>query len=170
MCWSLDANDVFAARAARKSATATLRSFTSCETALGDAELVIGELLSNAARHADGHVCLELSLVDGHAEVSVHDTSASFAIDMKRPPDEFSENGRGLFIVSELARRVSVLPVSGMGKRVSVLLDLPVSESDSLGAPHCTRLWLRHEQGVCLAPRVAKYRPTEERRPEFGAP
>ena len=157
MCWTLDANDMRAARAARKAATATLRAFTSCEETLGAAELVIGELLSNAARHADGNVCLEIGRCDGHAQISVHDTAATFAMDVRRPLDDYSERGRGLFIISELARKVSVLPVSGMGKRVSVLLNLPVPDTDL--APPCARTWLRHDVGVCLAPRIARFMP-----------
>jgi anti-sigma regulatory factor (Ser/Thr protein kinase) len=156
MCWSLDANDGRAARAARKAATAVLSAYTTSEETLCAAELVIGELLSNAVRHADGNVCLELSRVDGHAQISVHDTCASFALDISRPPDQYSESGRGLFLISELARRVSVVPHGGIGKRVSVMLDLPVSESDAF-EPTCLRNWLREEDGVCLHPRVARY-------------
>jgi len=165
----LNANDMGAARKARKAATASLRSLTSCEDTLGAAELVIGELLSNAARHADGNVCLEIGLVDGHAEVSVHDTAPSFALDLSRPPDEYSESGRGLMIITELARKVSVLPLSGMGKRVSVLLDLPVADPAFMEPP-CQRTWLHHEIGVCMAPRVAKYFPELVVGPENGTP
>jgi anti-sigma regulatory factor (Ser/Thr protein kinase) len=158
MCWSLDANDVRAARAARKAATAVLRAFTSCDETLGAAELIIGELLSNAARHADGNVCLELGRDGGVAQVSVHDTAASFTLDINRPPDEFSENGRGLYIISELALKISVFPLTGMGKRVLVTLDLPVPDRAEL-APSCSRMWLRHEDGVCMRPRIVKYHP-----------
>ncbi|GAC1549777.1 MAG: hypothetical protein NVS3B16_23730 [Vulcanimicrobiaceae bacterium] len=158
MCWSLDANDAEAARTARKAATAILRTHATTEDVVGGAELVIGELLSNAARHADGRVCLELGLADGHAQISVHDTSPAFTLDFNRPPDEYSENGRGLFIISELARKVSVTPVHGMGKRVTVTLDLPVTVEDAF-APTCGRQWLRHDRGVCLHPRVARYHP-----------
>jgi len=156
MCWSLNANDARATREARKAATATLREHTASNDALGAAELIIGELLSNAARHADGHVCLELGLADGHAQISVHDTSPAFALDFKRPPDHFSESGRGLYIISELARTISVTPISGMGKRVTVTLDLPV-EREGAFEPTCLRTWLRHDDGVCLRPRIAKY-------------
>ncbi len=156
MCWNLNANDAHAARAARKAATAQLREHAASEDVLGGAELIIGELLSNAARHANGHVCLELGLAEGHAQISVHDTSPAFALDLNRPPHEFSESGRGLFIISELARKMSVIPVNGIGKCVSVTLDLPVEVQDAF-APTCIRQWLRHEDGVCLHPRVALY-------------
>ena len=156
MCWSLNANDPQAARDARKAATARLREHAASDDVLGSAELVIGELLSNAARHADGHVCLELGTEGGHAQISVHDTSPSFNLDFRRPPDEFGESGRGLFIISELAQRVSVAPVDGMGKRVTVTLDLPVALENAF-APPCVRPWLRHDTGICLHPRVALY-------------
>ncbi len=156
MCWSLNTNDARAAREARKAATAQLSEHTTSSDALGAAELIIGELLSNAARHADGHVCLELSLAEGHAQISVHDTSPSFAMDFNRPPDTFSENGRGLYIISELARTISVTPLNGMGKRVTVTLDLPVQRENAF-APTCIKPWLRHNASVCMHPRIARY-------------
>jgi anti-sigma regulatory factor (Ser/Thr protein kinase) len=152
-CWTLDACDVFAARTARKEATAALAALTDAVEVLAAAELIIGELLSNAARHADGKVCLELGRVDGHAEISVHDSSTAFALEIAAP-DAMAEKGRGLYIISKLARRIDVEPFTGIGKRVSVTLDLPVAE-DVL--PHCSRAWLHHESGVCMAPRVARY-------------
>jgi anti-sigma regulatory factor (Ser/Thr protein kinase) len=157
MCWTLDANDARSARAVRKAATEALQALTDSPETLGAAELIIGELLSNAARHADGHVCLELERVEGNAQVIVHDTSAEFALDIRRPPDEFSEHGRGLFIISELARKIAVVPLNGMGKRVTVTLDMPIVNEPAFQP--CLRRWLRHENGVCLRPRVAKYLP-----------
>ncbi len=158
MCWSLNANDVRAAREARKEATLRLGRHTASLHALGAAELIIGELLSNAARHAGGHVCLELGFNGGHAQISVHDTSPAFAMDFSRPPDTFSESGRGLYIISELARKIAVKPLSGIGKCVTVVLDLPVEQHDAF-EPACSRTWLRHEEGVCMRPRIAKYDP-----------
>ncbi|MBD5655501.1 MAG: ATP-binding protein [Candidatus Eremiobacteraeota bacterium] len=146
-----------AAQGVRKAATATLRQYTNSAETLGAAELIIGELLSNAARHADGHVCLELDCADGNAQVSVHDTSEAFELDIRRPPNEFSEDGRGLFIISELARKISVVPLNGMGKRITVTLDMPIDDAPAFEA--CQRRWLRHEQGVCMRPRVVKYLP-----------
>ena len=162
MCWTLDASDVHAARATRKAATAALRTLTDSEESIGAAELVIGELLSNAARHTDGNVCLELGTEDGHAEISVYDSSTDFAMDVKRPLDEMAENGRGLYIISKLARRLSIHPLDGVGKRVSVTLELPYSEPVA-SFPTCGRRWLRHDSGLCLAPRLARYRDTDDR-------
>ena len=157
MCWTLDASDVHAARATRKAATAALRKLTDSEEKLGAAELIIGELLSNAARHTDGNVCLELGREDGQAEVSLYDSSTDFAMEVRRPADEMAENGRGLYIISTLARRMSIHPFDGVGKRVSVTLELPYSEA-AVALPTCDRKWLRHDSGLCLAPRLARFR------------
>jgi len=158
MCWSLDSNDVHAARSARSAATATLRQITTSADNLVAAELVIGELLSNTVRHADGYACLELRVFDGNAEVCVHDTSPAFALDIRPPNDDFSECGRGLFIVSELALRIRVAPADGIGKCVSVVLDLPIDPSIRFLNP-CGRPWLRHVSGPCMAPRLARFHP-----------
>jgi anti-sigma regulatory factor (Ser/Thr protein kinase) len=159
MCWSLNAADHDAARVARKAATATLRALTPSPDALADAELIIGELLANAARHANGPVCLELSARSGAAEVSVHDTSPEFAVDVRRPVDDFSESGRGLLIISELARRITVVPLAGIGKCVTVTLDIPVPPTVRALEPPCERTWLRDQTGVCFRPRIATYHP-----------
>ncbi len=117
----------------------------------------MGELLSNAARHADGHVCLELSVDEGFVTLSVHDTSPTFALEIKRPMDEMSESGRGLFIISKLADRIDVTPLTNIGKCVSVRLNVPVSVGDSF-AP-CSRHWLRGGGRVCMGPLIARYQP-----------
>ena len=157
MCWSLDANDALAARSARKGAAAALGELTNDPDIVGAAELIVGELLSNAARHADGHVCLEICAVDGFATISVHDTSPSFAVEIKRPLDEMSESGRGLFIVSKLAERIDVTPLTNIGKCVSVRLGLPVSAGNSIKP--CSRQWLRGGGKVCMGPLIARYQP-----------
>ena len=157
MCWSLDANDALAARSARKGAAAALGELTNDPDIVGAAELIVGELLSNAARHADGHVCLEISAVDGFATISVHDTSPSFAVEIRRPIDEMSESGRGLFIVSKLAERIDVIPQTNIGKCVSVRLGLPVAHANPFKP--CSRHWLRGGGKVCMGPLIARYQP-----------
>jgi anti-sigma regulatory factor (Ser/Thr protein kinase) len=151
MCWSLDAADHTAARAARKAATAALRAFSRDEDALAAAELVIGELLANVSRHASGQICLELSASEGLAQVSVHDTAPNFAFDIRRPVDQFSESGRGMLIISELARRIDIVPLAGVGKRVTVTLDFPLPASGAFERP-CDRERSHEQNGVCLRP------------------
>jgi len=145
------------ARSARKAAAAALGELTDDDDIVAAAELIVGELLSNAARHADGHVCLEISAVDGFVTLSVHDTPPLFAMEIRRPIDEMSESGRGLFIVSKLAERIDVTPITGVGKCVSVRLSLPVTANDPFKT--CSRPWLRGGGKVCMGPLIARYQP-----------
>jgi anti-sigma regulatory factor (Ser/Thr protein kinase) len=151
----LNANDALAARSARKSAAAALGAVTDDPEVLAAAELIVGELLANAARHADGHVCLELTVNEGFVHLCVHDASPAFAIDIRPPADELSESGRGLYIISKLADRIDVEPVTNVGKCVSVRLNLPTTASDPFEL--CSRHWLRGGGKVCMAPLLARY-------------
>ena len=157
MCWSLNSNDALAARSARKAAAAALYTVTDDPDVVSAAELIVGELLSNAARHADGHVCLELTVNEGYVTLSVHDTSPSFALEIKHPADEMSESGRGLFIISKLAERIDVTPVTNVGKCVSVRLSVPIEVGEPF--PPCSRHWLRGSGRVCMGPLIARYQP-----------
>ncbi len=87
----------------------------------------------------------------------MYDSSTDFAMEVRRPLDEMSENGRGLYIISKIARRMSIHPLDGVGKRVSVTLEFPFNAAVA-DVPRCGRQWLRHDSGLCLAPRIARYR------------
>jgi len=123
----------------------------------------VHELLANAARYAGGYACLELGVIDGFVTISLHDAAAEFTLEIRRPADELAESGRGLFLVSQLARKISVIPMNGAGKCVRVVLDLRPATM-GLSEPTCGRRWLRHEDGICMGPRIAKYYPEMTRR------
>lgn len=92
--------------AARWQLAADLRDAGITESAIGDAALVISELLSNALRHArplpDATVRVSWALADGWLEVAVEDGGAA-----TRPrathPSLSSLGGRGLAIVDHLS-------------------------------------------------------------------
>ncbi|MEU3523172.1 ATP-binding protein [Streptomyces sp. NPDC038707] len=68
------------------------------------AELVLSELLTNAVRHAgSSHILLTLHPLVDVLRIEVHDTSAS--LPQAVLPDTYSENGRGMLLVSALADR-----------------------------------------------------------------
>ena len=70
------------------------------------AEVIYGELISNAIRHAAGSVRVRLDWQNDFPTLSVHDeqraTVTRRAIAL--PEDPLAESGRGLFIVKTLAR------------------------------------------------------------------
>jgi len=66
-----------------------------------DAILVVSELVTNAALHGRGPVVLEVSVEDAAIVIAVSDTGDEDPV--RQPPDQLSEDGRGLRIVDRLA-------------------------------------------------------------------
>ncbi|MFJ7149240.1 ATP-binding protein [Streptomyces sp. NPDC100445] len=91
-----------------------------------DAQLVVSELVTNAAKHAPGPCALRLELLAGALRVSVTDTSRQPP--RRRPPDPRRIGGHGLNLVSMLSRGLEVtwLP---QGKRVSTTVPLLTAEA-----------------------------------------
>jgi serine/threonine-protein kinase RsbW len=88
------------------------------------AELVCGELVGNAVRHAPGRIVVRLEWDDDYPLLSVHDEGTSFRPDFRLPEDPMSEHGRGLYIVRALALSLDVMDIEGDGSQV--LARLPV--------------------------------------------
>ncbi len=68
------------------------------------AELIFGELIGNAIRHARGKVCVRLDWNAEFPVLSVRDLERHFSQPLDLPNDPFAESGRGLFIVRALAK------------------------------------------------------------------
>ena len=87
------------------------------------AELLITELVANAARHAGGQVRVQVGLRSDHLLVEVLDSSA--ALPISGPDVDWeSESGRGIALVEALADRWGADPLPS-GKRVWFELSLP---------------------------------------------
>lgn len=108
------------ARLARRFVTETLSSW------LGPrqhevAELLTGELVTNAVLHAHTDVAVTVSLARTVVRIEVEDGS-------DRPPvpvdaDDYAGSGRGLRLVDDLSDGWGVEPVAGGGKTVWFVLD-----------------------------------------------
>jgi anti-sigma regulatory factor (Ser/Thr protein kinase) len=96
------------------------------EDHLGDALVVVSELVTNAVRHAP---CPEIGVTvtcgDGLVLIEVEDSSASPPI-LHHVPEAGTEGGRGLGLVQSLTADWGWTPWDGGAKRVWALL--PVSE------------------------------------------
>jgi len=88
------------------------------------AELVYGELIGNAVRHAPGRITVRLAWDGDCPTLVVHDEGRSFQPKIALPYDPLAESGRGLFIVRTLALDFRVEDVVGDGSRV--IARLPV--------------------------------------------
>ena len=88
---------------------------------IGDATLIVSELVTNATRH--GGTCrLRLHASDTQVTVEVYDDSPGRP--RVRPLTTWGESGRGLAMVRCLAQRLDIDPDSGGGKRVRAVLAL----------------------------------------------
>ncbi|HEU0132708.1 MAG TPA: ATP-binding protein [Mycobacteriales bacterium] len=82
---------------------------------LDDVALVVSELVTNAVLHGVGDVVLDVTVDDRAVRVEVADAAPTLAPPREAAPD--GESGRGLLLVSRLARRWGVRP-EGRGKVV----------------------------------------------------
>lgn len=90
----------------------------------GGAELICGELIANAVRHAPGHVTVSLDWTDDAPTVTIADDGPAFSIVRPLPADALAETGRGLFIVRSLARKIELDSLPTFGTKITV--ELPV--------------------------------------------
>ena len=110
-----------AARLARGTAQLACRAWrvsSACEVAA----LAVSELVGNAVRHGgSGRLTLRLSMTPRRLRLEVIDSSPGTPV-VRQPPRD-AENGRGLWMVAELATRWGVEPTPG-GKSVWVEIAL----------------------------------------------
>lgn len=122
--WRFDVGDP-------KAAYAIQHELIDFATAIGDpgdaevnaCQLILSELIGNAVRHAPGPLSIAIS-VDDHVWLHLVDEGPGFEFRSALPIDLWAESGRGLFLISALARSVQAEPLPGRGTYVRVCLPL----------------------------------------------
>ena len=120
--WSFPSLDADALHDLRKEFRAVLRVRDYGEVGIEAAELVLGELLGNAIRHAPGPVRVALDAANGTGVLHVIDEGPGFERAPMLPLDPLSESGRGLFIVNQLTREFSVTRRHPSGSHARAIL------------------------------------------------
>lgn len=121
--WSFDTSDAARAHAVRHEAAAFLRCFGPSSEELFHAELVIGELIANTVEHAPGTVQLDIDWTGERPVITMRDTGPGLAPSPETAlPDDLSEKGRGLYLVSSLAKDLDIESVPGNGTTLRVVL------------------------------------------------
>ncbi len=117
--WSLHTDDEVSVVAARRTFTMALREHGATSEDIAVAEIVFGELVSNAVRYAPGPVDVIADWSGPDPVLHVLDSGTGFRHISMVPPDLLSESGRGLFIVSALTHdfRISKEPPGGSHAR-----------------------------------------------------
>lgn len=99
------------------------------------AEVVFGELVGNAVRHAPGPIHITAH-VDGVVVLEVCDTGPHFDLSVG-PPHLHSESGRGLYIVSLLTSDLRSVN-TGSGNRVTAILQMAEPAGTPTGGEPCS--------------------------------
>lgn len=124
--WQFEASDARSAYAMRDEYAETLRQFCDLnEDQMNTCQLVFAELIGNAVRHAPGPLSVSLEFRDEAVILHVVDMGPGFAYEPRLPRNLWAESGRGLYLVSVLARDVHVERIPGIGSHISV--SLPIS-------------------------------------------
>ena len=121
--WTFDVDDAEDAKTARRAIAAALQTHHMAPDYVIVAELIVSELLGNVVRYASGRVHV---ILDQSAEVPVlHviDNGEGFEHNPRLPADTFAENGRGLYIVAELAREFTISRAPNGGSHARVVLE-----------------------------------------------
>jgi serine phosphatase RsbU (regulator of sigma subunit)/anti-sigma regulatory factor (Ser/Thr protein kinase) len=103
------------------------RILTTCdadEEQLSTCGLIFAELIGNAVRHAPGSLAVSLEDRDGAFILHIIDKGPGFGYEPTLPGNIWAESGRGLFLISKLAREVSVEQIPGLGSHIAVVLPI----------------------------------------------
>ena len=120
--WHLEAHDFDGARKVRRLLRMLLQELGTKTSDFQGAEVICGELVTNALRYSDNAVNVELLHELGEFRLEVEDTGGCFDIQaVGQWPTAEAEGGRGLLLVSELADEVSVARGEGSCKVSAIL-------------------------------------------------
>ncbi len=135
--WRFEAADARAAYSMRDEYFRTLVRL--CDVEGGDLSacaLIFLELVGNVVRHAPGPLSVSLELCEDDVVLHMIDKGRGFSYAPALPASVWAESGRGLFLVSTLAREVRVERIPGLGSHL--IVTLPVRRKREVGAaPSC---------------------------------
>jgi anti-sigma regulatory factor (Ser/Thr protein kinase) len=119
--WRFDVDNPAAAYALKSELMETLRRLSKMTPEQeDDCQAIFSELVGNAVRHAPGALSISISSDDGGLELHIIDEGPGFSGDPSLPDDLWSESGRGLFLIKELAKELTIERLPGYGSHIRV--------------------------------------------------
>jgi len=124
--WQFSAEDARSAYTLRHEYLHSIARLTNAsEDDLATCGLIFAELIGNVVRHAPGSLSISLQLHGDDLVLHLIDKGPGFDYEPALPANVWAESGRGLYLISRLARSVRVERLPGMGSHIAVTL--PVS-------------------------------------------
>jgi len=120
--WTLDAGEEHTTRRARLQIMERLAQRGYPENLCRYCEIILAELVGNLLRYAPGHAEMTFEWVDRHPVIRLRDCGPGFEFAAKLPFDPYSESGRGLFVIAELAADFNVTRRPDGGSDACVVL------------------------------------------------
>ena len=142
LVWKYESGAQIEAGRLRRRVMSYIRRYGAPRSDFGGAELICGELIANAVRHAPGHVTVELDWSGDAPTLTIADDGPAFPIARTLPVDALAETGRGLFIVRSLARKIELDSLPSEGTKITV--ELPVHKRN----PRWRRLTPEHGRRI----------------------
>lgn len=123
--WRFEAADARTAYSLRADYLGNLQTVCAAEPDdLSMCGVIFAELIGNAVRHAPGPLSVSLEFRGDDVILHVIDKGPGFEFEPVLPSNIWAESGRGLYLVSQLARAVAVEQIPEGGSHISVLLPL----------------------------------------------
>jgi PAS domain S-box-containing protein len=122
--WTIDSSEPSSVMSARDDLVRALRARSTPERSVCDAELIFAELIGNVVRHAPGKTEVVLDAGGRLPVLNIIDEGPGFSRAAHLPADMMREGGRGLFIVSTLAKELNVTKRVGKGSHVRAVLEV----------------------------------------------
>ena len=128
--WRFHSSDAFTAQRSRRAIAQRIAHASKPDRqGLGDAELIVGELLANTVEHAPGLVEVEFEREGVELVLTISDSGPGLVVPPASAlPGNDAESGRGLYLVRTLSRDVHFGRTSRGGTLVRVVLPLDPAE------------------------------------------
>lgn len=134
MDWAVTTSDATTARELRHEIVEFLDRHARELVDRSTVDIIVSELLTNAWRHAQGPLWVNIEWSRAHPVLRVADLGPGFELNVRMPAPE-SHGGRGLFIVDQLADDLDVARREAGGSVVSVTLPVTRAVEVSIDPP-----------------------------------
>ena len=148
MNWYVDTANPEAVSTASRELTAFLRRHADGDSDFGAAEQAFIDLMATALEGGATPLWLELDWTGESPRVCVHDLGGHFQLEaVARPADPSDQNGRGVYVVSDLTKELRIASRRAGGSKVSVVLPVHRGKEWNVAVPRLVRKGLpaRHE-------------------------